>query len=439
MTDKTQFLALTKSFAKFGSGICLARLQLAIEHLSLDAYIETTKKLVITGTNGKGSVAKLTNQILCGAGKSTGLFTSPHFLEFNERFTVNGELVDYAELNHAAQNIVPTLNKITATLNEEFGVFEFLYLVALTVFKHKKVELIIMEAGIGGRYDPIRLLKSRFAILTSVDLEHCDILGNTKELIAFDKIDGCEHGGKLVVGNIDEHLKSKVRAYAKLRDIQCYFNNDIQLNKQASAFNQYQVTLDDNAPFSITPKTFGKFAQENIKTAILMSEVFSKDVGFTISAEQYSDAINRFTNDGRLSLVCDVPKIFVDSAHTDESFNMLFDSIKQDFPQARIVVLAGISKGRDQTVLTARIAEVAEHCIVSKASFKGAEPALLQSKLKNHGLAASQSDDLKQAVMEAKAYAQAHDAIVFVCGGLFFAGEVSAILLNKSNEDIYLY
>ncbi|PCK33286.1 glutamate ligase domain-containing protein [Pseudoalteromonas piscicida] len=439
MTDKTQFLALTKSFAKFGSGICLERLQLAITYLSLEAYIESVEKLVITGTNGKGSVAKLSNRILCQAGRSTGLFTSPHFLEFNERFTVNGEHVNYATLNQIAQDIVPHLAKVEATLNEKFGVFEFLYLVALCVFKQQKVELIIMEAGIGGRYDPIRVLKSHFAVLTSVDLEHCDILGSSKELIAFDKIDGCAHGGTLVVGNVDAHLKSKVKAYTKLTEIQCHFNSDVRLEKQANAFNQYKVSLSNNTHFTIAPKTFGQFAEENIKTAISISEVMAKALGFAITADDYTRAIDGFINDGRLSLVCDAPKIFVDSAHTDESFTMLFDSIKQDFPTQHIVILAGISKGRDQTVLAERIGELAQYCVVSKASFKGAEPELLYNKVKNKGVAASMWSDLKQAVEDAKAYAQQHNAIIFVCGGLFFAGEVSAILLNKSNQDIYLY
>ena len=221
---KQVFLDKIKRLPKFGRGICLQRVDTAIDGVKPAPVIyKTHRKLFVTGTNGKGSVAFLLYDILSEVGLNCALFTSPHFFEFNERFRYSGKNVPYDTLNTAFDQIHTQIQRIEHENRETFGVFEVLFLLAIKAYKSLGADFLVFEAGIGGRYDPVRLMQSHLTALTSVDLEHREILGDSKELIAYDKLDACVSGGTTVVGNIDQTLKQKVDSILSAQECQNSF------------------------------------------------------------------------------------------------------------------------------------------------------------------------------------------------------------------------
>lgn len=437
--SKEGFLNIVKSFPKFGSGICLYRVSLAMEQLGLNDFTSKVKKLAITGTNGKGSVAKLVNNILSEAGLSCGLFTSPHFIEFNERFKVNGVNADYKALFHAGEGVLEGIVKIESNTQEVFGVFEFLFLVGLKLFKDSKIEMIIFEAGIGGRYDPVRLLQCDLTALTSIDLEHCNILGYTKELIAFDKVDACMSNGAVAVGNIDQSLKEKIINYLQLRGIECHFNDSVSV-KSAVGIEGLRIDfgINESKKISCSPNFFGYLAIENLKTAILLTELISKKYNIEISESVYKKAIEGFENSGRLSVISNTPKVLVDSAHTAEAYRYLFETLKDNI-KGKIIYILGITEGRDTSELVKGVSSFPGYCVLTRASFKGEDPSSLYKELSSKGLECIIQSDLAKAIDFAVDMSRVEVATIVICGGLFLAGEATSIFNNQTNEDMFLY
>lgn len=447
MSDaKQDFLSTVAALPKFGTGVCLERINASLQQLDLVDYIANCRKIAVTGTNGKGSTAHMLNSIVHEFGFKVGLFSSPHFVDFNDRFKVSKTNVDYSALNIARQSVMNVVSAVSTELDEQFGVFEVLFLIALKTFQAQQCDFLIFEAGIGGRYDPVRMLNAEHTVLTSVDLEHCDILGNSKDVIAFDKLDACYHGGTVALGNLSSELKRKITAYASSRAIRCLDNELVTEATPASNASVKQLALRlpcGNAIVTVTTPIVDFFAQANMKTALTLCEALFAGPEFGFSTEQrvavYTSALSTYENPGRLSYLSRSPDIIVDSAHTNDAFEMLFKALRQELGEQKPIFLVGISAGREQATLVQQLTEFAAECIVTCASFKGAEPQLLHNALINNGVVSTVANNIASGLAMAIERAEQEQRSVVICGGLFFAAEATAILQQRSTQALFLY
>src|SRR5690625_5176275 len=143
----------------------------------------------ITGTNGKGSTASLFHAVLREAGLNVGLFTSPHLEVINERIRLNNEYIADADLIRIMKKIEPVILELEEELNEKFYAFELLTTVTFLYFQEKQPDVIILEAGIGGRLDSTNVIETPdVAVITSIGIDHVKILGNSKEAIMNEKV-----------------------------------------------------------------------------------------------------------------------------------------------------------------------------------------------------------------------------------------------------------
>jgi dihydrofolate synthase/folylpolyglutamate synthase len=150
----------------------------------LDAVAVNRERLsrvsvVVTGSNGKGSTAAFCASIAHAYGLRTGLFTSPHLHRFNERFQIDGAPIGDEDLARLALRIETAITGLSRRSKEQFGAFEALFALACLYFQERECDFAVFEAGIGGRYDPVRLVGTPFTCVTSVDYEHVELLGNS--------------------------------------------------------------------------------------------------------------------------------------------------------------------------------------------------------------------------------------------------------------------
>ena len=138
-------------------------------------------KITVGGTNGKGSTCAMLEAILLASGYKVGMYTSPHLIDFNERIRVNGEIASDEEIIRQFQRIEPTRGDISLSY------FEFTTLAALMLFEERNVDVAVLEVGLGGRLDAVNLVDTDCAIITSVDIDHTQYLGDTREKIGFEK------------------------------------------------------------------------------------------------------------------------------------------------------------------------------------------------------------------------------------------------------------
>ena len=228
---------------KYGDGICLARMAELLNALDIDRARLQRISVVVTGSNGKGSTAAMCARIGRACGLRTGLFTSPHLLRFSERIQVDG-----AEIGDDALARLKLRSSCHRSRLEEDGRavrrLRSAFALACLHFQESGCDFAVFEAGIGGRYDPVRLVGARETCVTSVDYEHVELLGNSLELIVSDKSDACAAGGTIVYGENCRGLRPHLVEYNRGRGCTLMFVRDeIELgNETLAASGQYSIS-----------------------------------------------------------------------------------------------------------------------------------------------------------------------------------------------------
>ena len=169
-------------------------------------------------------------------GLRTGLFTSPHLVRFNERIQVDGVEIGDEAFARLQRRIEAAIAEVSKRLNQQFGAFEALFALSCLHFQESGCDFAVFEAGIGGRYDPVRLVGARETCVTSVDYEHVELLGNTLELIASDKSDACAAGGTIIYGENCRDLRPHLVEYNRWRGCTPLFvRDDIRIDNEVTA------------------------------------------------------------------------------------------------------------------------------------------------------------------------------------------------------------
>ena len=230
--------------------------------------------------------------------------------------------------------------KVTSTIeaSEErgFGAFEVQFAIACLLFMESKCDFMIYEAGIGGRYDPVRNIKSSVTAVTSVDLEHTNLLGNTLELIVLDKTDACAYGGIIVYGENCFPLRTLIKSYISNKGVRALFLGSDPSYEDVKYFEDHQTFGARIGPlrFEITTRILGSVQVNN---SLIAATLFRE---WLLKQGQYSEAhfvaavqegARNASWPGRLERVCDAPLVIVDVAHTP-------DGIRQTLGTSRISI-----------------------------------------------------------------------------------------------------
>ena len=435
---KEQFLDQLQRFDKFGSGTCLERVAAALEQLKLKRYLASATITVITGTNGKGSTAYKLTSLLTATDHDTALFTSPHFVEFNERFKHQGNNIPYTTLNQQLQHITPVITQISQQLNQQFGIFEVLFLLATYTFAQRKIPYLVIEAGIGGRYDPSRLLAAPLCALTSLDLEHTHLLGNTLEDIACDKLDATAPNGHCILGQLIyppnpqrlQRLMTTLQQHAKARDIT--LSLAAQQAKVEYKDTKLHITLQQQHSFTLSSPPQSPADLINWQHALALFDHLT--AGKTLTDKQLTQAFTTGQAPGRLETVAQNPHIIIDAAHTNAAYQWLFDTIKTHYNDKARIFVVGLSQGRDIAQFKQQIAPLKGTLIATQA-FKGIDCATLKTQLNCQYAFA----DIGQAITYAIALAIQQQARIFIVGGLFLGASASAYIRQLPYDNIHLF
>ena len=266
------------------------------------------KTIHIAGTNGKGSTAAILQSILRTAGLKVGLYTSPHLVSFNERIRVNGSPI-------SNDFIIDFMKKFNDDINEiESTFFETTTVLSLCYFYFKKVDVAIIETGLGGRLDSTNVLNPNLSIITSIDIDHQNILGNTIEEIANEKAGIIKKNTPLITFKQPKKILDILRNRAKT------------LNAKIEIVVDPQKIVVDNfsTKFVINNKTFsipliGEHQAYNAALAIRSSNIFMGP----LSHQMIKDGVKNTVWPGRFQLLNNKLKIFYDVAHNSAGINTI--------------------------------------------------------------------------------------------------------------------
>ena len=362
---------------RYGDGVCLARMAALLDAVGLDRARLQRISVVVTGSNGKGSTAAFCAGIAQAYGLRTGLFTSPHLYRYNERFRVDGASIGDDDLSRLESRIAAAIADISQHRGEQFGSFEAMFALACLYFQETQCEFAVFEAGIGGRYDPVRLVGALVTCVTSVDYEHVELLGNTLELIASDKSDACAAGGTIVYGENCRPLQAHLIEYSRTRGVTSLFVRDqIGIDREsASASRQHFDLRFEHCDFrNLETGLLGAVQFNNAAIAATSFLLWRQRAQPSEGPEPIEAAVRaglRGTKwPGRLEVIKQAPLTVIDVGHTPDGIRQSLASLKAIHGADDWVLVAGVSRDKNAAEIISALAPAFDTIICTRANHK---------------------------------------------------------------------
>ena len=433
---------------KYGDGVCLARMAELLDAVALDRERLSRVSVVVTGSNGKGSTAAFCAGIAHAYGLRTGLFTSPHLYRFNERFQINGAPIGDADLARLVLRIGTAITGLSRRRNQQFGAFEALFALACLYFQERECDFAVFEAGIGGRYDPVRLVGTLFTCVTSVDYEHVELLGNSLELIASDKSDACASGGTIVYGENCRSLRPHIIEYHRYRKIASLFVRDeIRLDgESASASAQrFDFQFGDHDFRRLEMSLRGAFQFNNAAIAVALFLLWLRNVRPGKTAVGIEAAVRSGLRDirwpGRLEVINQDPLTVIDVGHTPDGIGQSLASLKAIHGAENWILVVGASRDKKADEIVGALAPSFDMIICTMAHHKGAgaDGIAAAARKANPEATIQIAATIKDAVAAGRSLAVAQKRKIYVAGGLFLAVEYATVARGGRPEDLKFF
>ena len=428
---------------KYGEGICLSRLAALLDALSVDRHWLQRQSVVVTGSNGKGSTAAFAAAIGHAAGLRTGLFTSPHLYRFNERFRIDGVEIDDDGLAELVLRVVTAIADLArGGLTEVFGAFEAQFALACLYFQESQCDFMVFEAGIGGRYDPVRLVGATVSCVTSVDYEHVQLLGNTLELIASDKSDACAAGGIIVYGENCRPLKRYLAEYNRSRAVTGVFvRDDIAIENEAmnAAGQSFDVQIAGRRFDGLAMRVLGDFQFNNAAIAAAMVLQWSRRMKADLAIEPAIRAGLRDTVwPGRLEVVQQEPLIVIDVGHTPDGVAQALQSLRAIHGERGWLLVLGVSGDKSIDDIAKHLASSFEAIVCTRAHHKGTDARIVGAAARkaNANAKIHIANAIEDAVRVSRQLARDNRQKIYVAGGLFVAIEYATVLRGGDAKEL---
>jgi dihydrofolate synthase / folylpolyglutamate synthase len=430
---------------KFGDGVCLARMAELLDLLAIDRTRLRRISVVVTGSNGKGSTAAFCAAIARAYGLRTGLFTSPHLFRFNERFQIDGTPIDDADLARLIARTEIAIADISKRRGEKFGAFEAMFALACLHFEEGGCEFAAFEAGIGGRYDPARLVGALLSCVTSVDYEHVELLGNSLQLIVSDKSDACASGGTIIYGENCRSLRPHILEYNRNREVASLFIRDeigIGAEVVSASAQRFDFGFGDFEFRSLEIALPGVFQFNNAAIAVTLFLLWLEKTRPGAASTGIEAAVRsglRGTDwPGRLEVIGQNPLTVIDVGHTPDGIRQSLASLKQAYGAQGWLLVLGVSFDKKVSEIVGALAPSFETIICTAAYHKGADATTIAAAARTINPLA---DVRVAATIEAafdisRALAISLDRKIYVAGGLFTAIEFAAAARGMRATDL---
>ncbi len=433
---------------KYGDGVCLARMACLLDAIGIDRARLQRISVVVTGSNGKGSAAALCAGIGRGFGLRTGLFTSPHLYRFNERFRVDGAPVGEDDLARLLSRIEPAIAAISRQRGETFGRFEAMFALACLHFQDSQCEFAVFEAGIGGRYDPVRLVGAGLTCVASVDYEHVELLGDSLALIASDKSDACASGGTIIYGENCRNLKRHLIEYNRFRAITSLFVRDeiaIAAECASAPSQRFDFRYASHGFRSLEMGLLGAFQFNNAAIAIGLFLLWLEGTRPFEADSRIESAVRAGLREtrwpGRLELITQDPLTVIDVGHTPDGIRQALASLQAIYGADGWILVTGISRDKRAGEIVAALAPSFDTIICTAAHHNGtaAEGIAAAVREANPSAEVHIAATIEDAVSISHELAASLRRKIYVAGGLFLAAEYAVVANGGRAQDLRFF
>ncbi len=322
----------------------------------------------IAGTNGKGSVALIISTVLHQAGYRVGRFISPHIHSYRERFSVNNQEIKEHVLLDCLHKIEGNLEKMSGQGYDRVTEFELLTAMAFQFFADSKVDLAVLETGMGGLYDSTNVVSPLLSIITGIDYDHQSYLGKSLKEIALNKAGIIKPEVPVVIGEMDAKALQVIQDRAQCQGSSLFPASLCQVKRRGNPAIDGQV-VEIKCPGLEIDKVYfsllGDFQLQNLAVA-LTSLMVLKQQGYNIKNEHIMNVLSTLKHPGRMELISSNPPIIVDVAHNPQAARALADSLNNLFPQKRRIIVCGMLDDKDSMAILQELGGDCRACVVTK-------------------------------------------------------------------------
>ena len=389
----------------------------------------------IAGSKGKGSTAAMLSSMLSNAGLCVGLYTSPHVTTIRERIQVDGEMITETEMTKLMAKIAPLAGRAA---KDQPTFFEILTALAFLYFVNKKVDIAVVEAGLGGRLDSTNVLKPEVCGITSISLDHVGQLGNTLEQIAEEKAGIFKAGVPAVsapqpgeVRQVLDRVAAKVRTPLHFTGKDIEFSYRFESSQGTGPHTRVSLTTGSSRFEHLAVPMPGDHQAINCGLALSLMAIL-KEKGLKIDDQMAIEGLAKTWLPGRMEMVHGDPRILLDGAHNAASVEALMRAIGQNVAYDSMVVIFGCRMDKDINGMLNHIRLGADKVIfTSTGSPRSADPAELAAEyLERSGKMAQVADRFDEALDIAERAVTRED-LICVTGSFYLAGRAKRVIEER--------
>ncbi len=359
------------------------------------------KNIHVAGTNGKGSVSHMLASVLQESGYRVGLYTSPHLKDFRERIKINGQLISKQKVTAFIKKNRPFFEIHTLSF------FEMTVGLAFEYFNQEKVDIAIIEVGMGGRLDSTNIILPELCVITNIGMDHTAYLGNKLSLIAAEKAGIIKPYIPVIIGETQVETTSTFTTIASSRSSPIYFADQYEKNK-------YELDLK------------GNYQSKNAHTAVVALRVLDTMGSFKISEKAIQNGLKNVVANtsfsGRWHVLQQEPKVICDTAHNNEGLSYVIHQLNEEKYNQLHIVLGFVSDKNVDDILV-MFPKTANYYYCKPAIPRGMEVSVLIEKATQAGLKGKGYPSVKKAYRVALKNSKSDD-LVFVGGSTFVVAEI---------------
>lgn len=376
----------------------------------------------IAGTNGKGSTAAILHRILSAQGYRTALYTSPHVVSFNERIRVGDEEISNEEIVTLAEEIKERLSHEGAALT----FFEFATVMAFIYFSLRKVDLAVVEVGLGGRLDATNLVRPLVSVITTIAKDHEAYLGSELLSIAREKGGIIKEGVPVACGCLPAEVGDFLRAMAEAKGSKSYFlGRDFSYELKQGGLFDYKGLERGLGDLAVA--LGGNFQKKNAALALGALEILDRD--FPVGEAAVREGLRTVFWPGRFELLWERPSVILDGAHNGEGMTALVQEMEELLKGGKAKVLFAAMGDKDWGFMLGELCRVAGEFVLTRVPIKrSADPREMAAAI-GGAAPCSVIEEPIQALRFLLERARPED-VILVAGSLYLLGEVRPALLR---------
>lgn len=418
----------------FGMKPGLKRMEWMLEKLELPQ--EKIKAIHVAGTNGKGSTVTFLRNMLEANGQTVGTFTSPYIETFNERISVNGIPISDQEIIRLANIVYPLSRELEETALDGPTEFEVITTMMFIYFGEGHADVVVIEVGLGGLLDSTNVVTPEVSVITTIGLDHMQVLGETLSDIAFQKAGIIKPNIPVVSGKVPKEALQVIEKVAKKNNatLKLFGENYWSSKHQTLPTWGEQFTFEDEDIYlnQIQINMLGQHQIENATVAIEALQIYCQKTGLELNHEATRRGLKRAFWPGRMEKISDSPMIVLDGAHNEPAIRRLVETINADFGQQEIHLIFAVLQDKAVDKMLSLLSELS-NVHITLTSFDNSRAA----KIEELNSYANSRIVIKEYWQEALAdIIQEMDAndLILITGSLYFISEVRQFLIKSTEE-----